>query len=239
MSNYILDIKNLSAGYVDLPVLHNLEIYASKGEIVALLGANGAGKTTTLKAILGLVNIFSGQIQMTTNLLTKMRTPEIAKAGVSYVPEGRGLFPNLTVEENLLIGSWAKKKSGDGDKYEEAYNLFPKLKERRHQRAETLSGGEQQMLAIARALMTSPRLVLIDEPSMGLAPIIVQAVYEVLKQINSFGTTILLVEQNVNLALEVCDRAYVLERGYVVMQGTRDEVRANKRVIEAYLGVSN
>jgi len=239
MPNHLLEISNLTAGYEGLHVLHGLDLFIEAGEALALVGANGAGKTTTLRAIMGLIHISSGEIRMEERLLSNMRTPDIAKTGVAMVPEGREVFPSLTVEENLNIGFWASKRKDIHAKYQEAYNLFPRLEERRHQKAGTLSGGEQQMLAVARALMSSPRLILIDEPSMGLAPIIVDDVYQALEKVNKLGTAILLVEQNVRLALNVCHRGYVLERGRIVLHGNSQELSKHERVIEAYLGIAS
>jgi branched-chain amino acid transport system ATP-binding protein len=237
MQNDLLNVNDLIVGYEGLQVLHGVSLHVSEGEAVALVGANGAGKTTLLKAIMGVVPVSSGKVLLGDKELTGMHSPQIAQAGVALVPEGREVFPNLSVEENLVIGAWVNRRPDLHVVYDEAYELFPRLKERRRQKAGTLSGGEQQMLAVARALMSNPKLLLIDEPSMGLAPLLVKDVYEALRRINLSGTAIFLVEQNVRLALDACERGYVMERGVIAIEGVIDELRKEKRVLEAYLGI--
>lgn len=235
--NDLLVVRDLIVGYGVIQVLQEISLSVGPGEAVALVGANGAGKTTTLKSIIGALPITSGEVRLGDQSLNGLNSPRIASAGVAIVPEGREVFPSLTVEENLVIGAWTNQ-SGDRESfYQDAYDLFPRLWERRNQNAGTLSGGEQQMLAVARALVSDPRVLLIDEPSMGLAPMVVADVYDALRHINQAGTAILLVEQNISLALDICSRGYVMERGAIVLEGSCDDLLDDKRVIEAYLGL--
>jgi branched-chain amino acid transport system ATP-binding protein len=208
-----------------------------EGKIVTLLGANGAGKSTTLKAISGLLRPLAGSITLDGRPLDAMRTDQIVGAGVSHVPEGRQVFPGLTVIENLKMGAYAGyRRRTVGQNMEGVFALFPHLAERPHQLAGTMSGGEQQMLAIGRGLMTRPKLLMLDEPSLGLAPIVVEDIFRKIQEVNGQGTTILLVEQNANLALSICDHAYVLSVGSIVLQGTPQAIREKGQLLSAYLG---
>jgi branched-chain amino acid transport system ATP-binding protein len=209
----------------------------SEGEVVTLIGANGAGKSSTLRSIVGLVKPSAGQISFAGQELRGLNTENIVKQGITLVPEGRRVFVNLTVYENLKMGAYMRKDRLDDD-LNWVYELFPRLKERSWQSAGTLSGGEQQMLAIGRALMSRPKLIMMDEPSLGLAPIVVQGVFDIIKEINRQGVTILLVEQNANMALKAADRAYVMETGRITMSGTGRELSENEEIRAAYLGKS-
>ncbi len=233
----IFAISNLHAGYGSIRVLKGISLYVGKGEAVALVGANGAGKTTALRAAFGLVSILAGEIRLEGRLLNGLGSSQIARAGLAMVPEGRQVFPNLSVHENLIVGSWTRTDR-DPLLLKEAYSIFPELSSRRKQRAGTLSGGEQQMLALARALIAHPKMLLVDEPSMGLAPKVVDRVYDVLRQVSNSGTAILLVEQNVDIAFELCSRGYVIENGTIVLEGNRDDLRQDRRVVDAYLGMA-
>jgi branched-chain amino acid transport system ATP-binding protein len=233
----MLELKNVSSGYGAIEALKAVNLRIDRGEIVTLIGANGAGKSTTLRNITGLVPLTAGEILFDGKPLKGMPTHEITAAGISLVPEGRAIFANLTVLENLEMGAYLRKdRARNAREMERIYALFPRLKERRKQAAGTLSGGEQQMLAIGRAMMTGPRLLLLDEPSLGLAPLLVHTIFEAIDTINKEGTTILLVEQNANAALKHSHRAYVLETGSVVMEGPSERVAGDPRVKEAYLG---
>ncbi len=233
----MLSLENVSVHYGVIPALVGISLEVNAGEVVALIGANGAGKTTTLKAISGLLRPSQGSIMFNGQEITKLSADKIVKQGIIHVPEGRGVFPNLTVAENLMLGAYVRK-----DKAEIARDLinvftkFPRLHERKEQYAGTLSGGEQQMLAIGRSIMASPKLLLLDEPSMGLAPIVVKEIFRTIREIKKSGTTILLVEQNAHMALANADRAYVLETGKIVIEGTASDLRANPEVQQAYLG---
>ena len=233
----MLSLSNVNVRYGVIPALKGISIQVKSGEVVALIGANGAGKTTTLKAISGLLRPSEGSIQFEGQDITKISADHIVKLGIIHVPEGRGVFPNLTVTENLMLGAYTRK-----DKTQVARDLqmvlekFPRLNERKGQFGGTLSGGEQQMLAIGRGLMAAPKLLLLDEPSMGLAPIVVKEIFRTISEIRKNGTTILLVEQNAHLALATADRAYVLETGNIVIEGASGELRANEEVQQAYLG---
>jgi branched-chain amino acid transport system ATP-binding protein len=237
MSEPILELRNVSSGYGAIDALRGIDLVVGRGEVVTLIGANGAGKSTTLRNIVGLVPIRGGEIVFEGKSLVGFPTHQIAARGIALVPEGRAIFANLSVQENLDMGAYLRKdgaeKASDLDK---VFALFPRLAERRRQAGGTLSGGEQQMLAIGRALMARPRLLLLDEPSLGLAPILVHAILTAIDEINREGTTILLVEQNANAALKHSARAYVLETGSVVIHGPSAEVAADQRVKEAYLG---
>jgi branched-chain amino acid transport system ATP-binding protein len=233
----MLELKGLSSGYGAIEALKSIDMRIDKGEIVTLIGANGAGKSTTLRSITGLVVPSSGEVIFEGRKLNGTPTHQITRLGISMVPEGRAIFANLTVLENLEMGAYLQKDRAQyAASLERAFTLFPRLKERRKQPGGTLSGGEQQMLAIGRALMARPRLLLLDEPSLGLAPILVHAIFGAIDAINKEGTTILLVEQNANAALRHSHRAYVLETGTIVMEGPSERIAADPRVKEAYLG---
>jgi branched-chain amino acid transport system ATP-binding protein len=233
----MLSLNNVSSGYGAIEALKGITLQVNQGEIVTLIGANGAGKTTTLRTITGLVTPASGEILFEGRKLNDVPTHRITALGVSMVPEGRAVFANLTVLENLEMGAYLQRNRERREKdLERAFGLFPRLKERRKQSAGTLSGGEQQMLAISRALMAHPRLLLLDEPSLGLAPLLVHAIFEAIDEINKEGTTILLVEQNAKAALKHSHRAYVLETGSIVMEGPSGQLAEDQRVKEAYLG---
>ncbi len=237
MENIVLKINNLTVSYGSIKALKGIDIEVPEGQIVALLGANGAGKTTTLKTISGIVEAESGSIEFCKKNITNLSAEKITSLGIVQSPEGRQIFPDITVEENLRIGAFTvKKKKEIESNFERVYRYFPILKERRKQIAGTLSGGEQQMLAIARALMASPKLLLLDEPSLGLAPLIVKNIFEIVKEINEEGTTVLIIEQNALQTLKIADYAYVLEVGEINMQGKAGELIQDKRLLEAYLG---
>lgn len=232
-----LQIENLHVSYGSIAALKGIDLEVEKGKIVALLGSNGAGKTTTLKTISGLITPKSGSISVSGESIVGLNPAKINRLGVVQSPEGRQIFPEITVEENLRIGGFTLKTRAQlKSNFERVYGYFPVLKERKKQVAGTLSGGEQQMLAIARALMASPDILLLDEPSLGLAPLIVQDIFRILKEINQEGMTILIVEQNALQTLKISDYAYVLEVGNVSMEGAAKELIKDKRLIEAYLG---
>lgn len=234
----MLNVEGLDVFYGDLQVLWNVSFEVREGEIVVLLGANGAGKSTTLKTISSLLKPAKGSITFQGNRLDQVPSHRIIDFGIAHVPEGRRLFSEMSVEENLIVGSLSPEaKSKRFQTLEWLYNMFPRLKERRKQAAGTLSGGEQQMAAIARGLMSLPKLVLFDEPSLGLAPIMVSEIFRIVERVNKEGLTVLLVEQNVNHTLAMCDRAYVLENGRIAMSGTGDEFLNNDHIKEAYLGI--
>lgn len=233
----ILKLTNVEASYGSIRVLKGVNIEVPRGKIVALLGANGAGKTTTLRSITGLVNVIGGSIELAGENITRLPTEQVIARGVSTSPEGRQVFPELTVLENLKIGAFTltdRKKIKAN--LERVYSYFPRLKEREKQVAGTLSGGEQQMLAIGRALMASPRILLLDEPSLGLAPLIVRDIFKIIRDLNEEGATILIVEQNALQTLKVAHYAYILEVGNIILQGTGEELLNNPRVKDAYLG---
>jgi len=236
MSN-ILTIENLQISFGGINAVKNLSIKVEEGKIVTLIGANGAGKSTTLRAIAGTVKPQSGKICLYGEDITAKKPHEIVNRGITLVPEGRRVFPNLTVLENLKVGAYLRKDNINDD-IEHAYKLFPRLKERSWQLAGTLSGGEQQMLAVARALMSKPKLIMMDEPSLGLAPLVVKGIFDIIREINKEGITVLLIEQNANMALKIADKAYVLETGNVTMEGTGVELLKDERIKEAYLGKS-
>ena len=235
----ILEIDGLRAFYGDAAALHGIKLDVAQGGVVALLGANGAGKTTTLRAICGLIRT-GGRVTFAGRDTAGLATEEIVRMGIAHVPEGRGTFTELTVEENLRLGAITRKdKVKVRDDLNRLLDYFPRLKERLQQQAGTLSGGEQQMLAISRALMLRPRLMLLDEPSFGLAPLVVQEIFRIMKRINvEEGVSMLIVEQNARLALELADHAYLLETGRIVLHGTSAEVSANESIQRAYLGYS-
>src|SRR5512144_528273 len=227
----MLKIKNLEAGYGKLKVLHKISMHISRGEIVTIIGANGAGKTTLLGAISGLLRNRSGEILFDKQDIGRLPAEDIVFMGCSLVPEGRQVFATMTVKENLLLGAYVmhkkNKKHSAQDDLDRMYNLFPRLKEREKQLAGTLSGGEQQMLAIARALMARPRLIMMDEPSMGLAPLIVKDIFAIIRRLREEGNTVLLVEQNAKAALGIADRGYVVETGRIVLEGSSEDLLAN------------
>ncbi len=236
----MLKVRNLDAGYGKLRVLKNISLHVDSGEIVTMIGANGAGKTTLLHTIIGLVRASAGSIEFQDQCCNKMAAQKIVAAGCALVPEGRQVFASMTVEENLILGGYVlERKEGRGAVLREMqcqYDLFPVLRERREQLAGTLSGGEQQMLAMGRALMSRPRLVMMDEPSTGLAPLIVKDIFAVITRLRDAGNTVLLIEQNAKAALGIADRGYVLEVGKVILQGPADDLLANSDVQRAYLG---
>jgi branched-chain amino acid transport system ATP-binding protein len=233
----LLRLEQLQVSYGGIRAVKGVDLEVNAGELVCLIGANGAGKTTTLKAITGLVRAASGRIQYDGAEISGFRVHQIARRGLALVPEGRGVFAQLTIEENLAMGAYARNdRPAVAADLERAFTLFPRLKERRAQTAGTLSGGEQQMLAIARALMSRPKLLLLDEPSMGLAPLMVERIFEVIRSISAEGVTMLLVEQNARLALETSHRGYVLEGGLVTIAGEARSLLGDPRIREAYLG---
>lgn len=237
MSDTVLDVQDLHVRYGGISAVRGVSLSVGRGEIVALIGANGAGKTTTLRAIMGLVRPASGKVAVFGRNAVGARTHRLAADGVALVPEGRAIFANMTVRENLELGSFTKREAtSQKQRLERCLTLFPRLGERLHQEAGTLSGGEQQMLAIARALMGDPKLLLLDEPSLGLAPQLVEQIFESIVAVAKSGVTTLLVEQNTRLALETAHRAYVLVTGAVALQGNASELRADPRVQSAYLG---
>lgn len=234
----VLKIVNLSVFYGTIQALSNIDFEVRQGEIVTLIGANGAGKSTILKTISGLIQPKSGSVTFYETPIVGVAANKIVEMGMSHVPEGRRVFANLTVLENLEMGAFTRKNKVEiKDDLEMVFTRFPRLKERIKQDAGTLSGGEQQMLAMGRALMSRPKLLLMDEPSMGLAPLLVNEIFSIIKDINSTGTTVLLVEQNANMALSIANRAYVLETGKIVLSGNAAELAASEEVRKAYLGV--
>ena len=234
----LLKVDRIEVGYGDVKVLQGISLEVRQGEIVTLLGSNGAGKTTTLRAIAGLRPTWMGTIHYQDVLLSKQAASRRAEMGIGLVPEGRDLWSQLTVEENLQLGAYSKNARPKApERLARVYGLFPRLKERRRQLAGSLSGGEQQMCAIGRALMIDPKLLMLDEPSLGLAPIVVEQVFQVIRELHSAGITILLVEQNLKKALEVADRGYVVETGQIKIQGTSAELSRNEAIRVAYLGL--
>ena len=234
----MLALSAVSAGYASVPAISDVSIAVGEGEAVGLLGANGAGKSTTLRTISGLVRPTSGTITFLGRNIASLPAYKVTELGIAHVPEGRQVFPELTVEENLEIGAYiASAKAARARTLDLVFNIFPILAERRRQLAGTLSGGEQQMLAVGRGLMLQPRLLMLDEPSLGLAPVVTDATFQKIQEIHAMGTAILLVEQNVSRALTLVQRAYVLESGKVIMQGTSAELANNKQVQTAYLGL--
>lgn len=233
----LLSVDGLHAGYGPVRVLHGISFAIEEGSTAVVLGANGAGKTTTLRAVSGMAHTFSGRVVFDGEDITRAGTSAVVRRGVAHVPQGRGTFTVQTVEENLLLGAYARRGSGAREEMARVYELFPILAERRRQQAGSLSGGEQQMLAVGRALMLRPRLMLLDEPSLGLAPIVVAELYRTLGSLGrDDGTTMLVVEQNANLALDIADHVHVLEAGRIVIDGEPDTVRADESVRRAYLG---
>lgn len=234
----LLSIENVTTGYEKAQVLKKVNINLGKGEIVALIGANGAGKTTTLRCITGIIKPWEGTIKFNNQKIDALESYEIVSLGISYCPEGRDIFANLSVYENLKVGSYLIKDRREfKSNLNQIYELFPRLQERSNQIAGSLSGGEQQMLAIGRALMSKPSVLLLDEPSLGLAPILVESIFKAIQQINSSGTSVLLVEQNVSLALDLAQRAYVLEKGAIKLSGESKNLRESVYVKNSYLGI--
>ena len=232
----MLKIENVVAGYGHITALKSINLEVPQGSIVSLIGANGAGKSTTMRSIMGLVKPTEGRITFEGKDITSMKTHDIVKSGISLVPEGRQILQDMSVYENLEMGAYIRKDAEINDDIKKVFKRFPILDERSYQLGGTLSGGQQQMLAIGRALMARPKLLLLDEPSMGLAPLVVNEIFEVIKEISAEGTTVLLVEQNVRQALKIADYAYVLETGKIVLSGPAEEIRDDPRVMEAYLG---
>ena len=238
----LLEVENLYAGYGKIEALHGISFHVNEGEIVTLIGANGAGKSTTLKAIMRLTppespTVFSGDIRFKGKSILKTEAHNVvAHLKMDLVPEGRHIFGNLTVHENLKLATWTRKGSGIEKDMDRVFDLFPRLQERMHQRSDTLSGGEQQMLAIGRALMTDCSVILLDEPSMGLSPLLMYDMFRTFKKLNSEGLTVVVVEQNARLALQVADRGYVLDTGAIVAQGTAAELADTPEIKAAYLG---
>lgn len=233
----MLKINDMNVYYGNIHALKGVSLEINQGEIVTLIGANGAGKSTLLKTISGLLKPKGGEIVFENEHVAGKVAQSIVKRGISHVPEGRRVFANMSVEENLELGAYLRKdKKGIKEDFDKIYQLFPRLEERRKQLSGTLSGGEQQMLAMGRALMARPRLLLLDEPSMGLAPLLVKTIFRIIEEINQTGTTILLVEQNANMALSIADRAYVIETGKIVASGTAEELSQSDQIRAAYLG---
>lgn len=233
----MLEIKGLNVHYGVIHALKDVDLVVNDGEIVSLIGANGAGKTTLLHAISGILKTTSGSIMLNGVELNKKSAKDVVVSGITQVPEGRRIFSGMSVYENLMMGAYLRKdKEGIKKDLESVYNRFPILKERINQDASTLSGGEQQMLAMGRALMAKPKILLLDEPSMGLAPILVKEIFKIIKDIHAQGTTVLLVEQNARMALSIADRAYVLENGKIVLSGTGEELSNSEEIQKAYLG---
>jgi len=233
----MLEVSGLDAGYGDVQVLFGAALSVHQGEVVALLGSNGAGKTTLIRAVTGLIRPRSGSVSFAGDRIDTLTAHEVVDRGIACVPEGRQVFPQMSVEENLLLGSFLRRaRAGRARNLERIFALFPRLLERRGQDAATLSGGEQQMLAIGRALMSEPRLLLLDEPSLGLAPVVVQMVFRTIAEIRKQGLTVLIVEQNVQRTLRLADRAYVLELGRITLEGTGAALLADPHVRAAYLG---
>ena len=232
----ILEIQDLSVHYGGIVALGGITFTVEEGSIVTLIGANGAGKSTTLRAIMGLVPTAAGSVIYRGEKITGLDTRRIVEMGLVLVPEGRRVFPNLTVLENLKLGAYLQDKPTETRRLEHVYDLFPRLKERHWQSAGTLSGGEQQMLAVGRALMANPTMVMMDEPSLGLAPLVVKDIFSIIRRINDEGVTVLLIEQNANVALHTADYGYVLQTGTITLEGTGQELLANEEVKVAYLG---
>ena len=234
----MLSVKNINVFYGSIHAIRDISFHVDEGEIVTLIGANGAGKTTTMHAISGLLKLKSGEITYCGELISKMEAHKIIRLGLAQVPEGRRVFSGLTVQQNLMLGAYTRRdgKEAIQNDFDMVYELLPRLKERRGQAAGTLSGGEQQMLAMGRALMSNPKLLMLDEPSMGLAPILVEQIFDIIKELHKAGTTILLVEQNAQMALSVADRGYVLETGRVTLTGPGRQLLADEAVKKAYLG---
>lgn len=233
----MLKVENLQVYYGGIHALKGISLEVNQGEIVTLIGANGAGKSTTLRTISGLLHAKEGKVVFKGEVINNISAHHIVARGLCHVPEGRKIFSELSVRDNLEMGAYLRKdKNGIKEDLERVFSLFPRLYERQKQMGGTLSGGEQQMLAIGRAILSKPELLLMDEPSMGLAPLLVQEIFEIIKRINKAGTTILLIEQNANMALSIADRAYVMETGNIVLQGSAKDISNNEAVRKAYLG---
>ena len=233
----MLKVRDLVVAYGGIEALKGISLDVPDGKIVTLIGANGAGKSTLLRSIIGLVKVKSGSVEYNGDALTGLNSQQIVSKGLTLVPEGRRVFPNLTVLENLRIGAYMRKdEDGIAADIKRIYEIFPRLEERNWQMAGTLSGGEQQMLALGRALMSRPKLMMMDEPSLGLAPLVIKEIFNIIRSINENGTTVLLVEQNANMALKVAHHAYVLETGRIMMEGSGKELLENEEIKEAYLG---
>ncbi|MBQ4607304.1 MAG: ABC transporter ATP-binding protein [Clostridia bacterium] len=232
----MLNVDNINVYYGAIHAIHNVSFHVNEGEVVTLIGANGAGKSTILKTVSGLLRSKTGDVQFSGHSIAQTAPHKIVEEGLAHVPEGRRIFQQMTVEENLEMGAYTQPKSGIPADLEMVFEQFPRLKERRRQIAGTLSGGEQQMLAMGRVLMSHPKLLLLDEPSMGLAPILIEQIFEIIRALHKAGTTILLVEQNAQMALSVADRAYVLETGEITLSGTGDELIHSDEIRKAYLG---
>lgn len=234
----LLEMKNIAVNYGKINAIRNISVAVPEGKIVTIIGGNGAGKTTTLRAMSGMLPITAGEITFEGKRIDHLPAHKVVANGIAHVPEGRRIFPDMTVEENLRTGAFLRKdKEAIENDLEDVFKRFPRLRERRTQMAKTMSGGEQQMLAIGRALMSKPRLLLMDEPSMGLAPVIVEEIAQIVEEINAKGLSVVLVEQNAELALELADYAYVLETGNAAMEGPADELHGNEHVRAAYLGL--
>ncbi|HDD24097.1 MAG TPA: ABC transporter ATP-binding protein [Chloroflexi bacterium] len=233
----MLAITDLNAGYGKVPILHDLSFTVAEGEVIAIIGPNGAGKSTLLKTISGLITPYSGSISFAGRPIQGMAAHNVTRQGISYVPEGGRPFPNMTVRDNLLMGAYARRDALKDGVLDEIYAIFPVLKERETQMARTLSGGEKQMLAIGRGLASRPRLLMLDEPSLGLAPRLVDDIYQKLEVLRDLGLTVLLVEQNITYALELADRGYVLENGHIVLEGSGLELAQNEYIKVHYLGL--
>jgi branched-chain amino acid transport system ATP-binding protein len=233
----MLTVNNIQVFYGAIQALYGISFEVKEGEIVTLIGANGAGKSTTLRTISGLIRSKSGSVEFMGRDITRVPAHKIVQSGLAHVPEGRKIFPNLTVRENLFMGAYTRNDKAEiAASLENVFQRFPRLKEREKQEAGTLSGGEQQMLAMGRGLMCKPILLILDEPSMGLSPILVEEIFNIIREINQIGTTVLLVEQNAFMALQVAHRAYVLETGRILISGSADDLRADPKVRSAYLG---
>ena len=234
----MLSVKNINVYYGSIHAIKDVSFHVNEGEIVTLIGANGAGKTTTMHAISGLLKLQSGEIDYCGQTISKMEAHKIIRLGLAQVPEGRRVFSGLTVQQNLQMGAYTRRdgKEAIQNDFDMVFDLLPRLKERRNQPAGTLSGGEQQMLAVGRALMSRPKVIMMDEPSLGLAPIIVRGIFDIIKEINKRGVTVLLIEQNANMALKTAHIGYVLETGRLTMSGSGEELLANEQVKAAYLG---
>ena len=234
----LLELTNVHSYYGHIHALKGISLYVNEGEIVTLIGANGAGKSTTLRTISGLLHAKEGAVRLEGKDITHLEPHLVVGAGVGHVPEGRGIFPKLTVRENLEIGAYTvDDQSKNDERMEQVFELFPRLKERVDQHGGTLSGGEQQMLAIGRGLMLHPRILMLDEPSMGLAPVLVELIFSIINKLHEDGTTILLVEQNARMALSIADRGYVLQTGEIVLTDTADKLKKNEMVQKSYLGI--
>ncbi|MFW8633491.1 ABC transporter ATP-binding protein [Cribrihabitans pelagius] len=234
----LLEMKNIAVNYGKINAIRNISVAVPEGRIVTIIGGNGAGKTTTLRAMSGMMPVAAGEITFEGKRIDHLPAHKVVAHGIAHVPEGRRIFPDMTVEENLRTGAFLRKdRTAVEDDLEDVFTRFPRLRERRTQRAQTMSGGEQQMLAIGRALMSRPRLLLMDEPSMGLAPVIVEEIARIIEEINANGLSVVLVEQNAELALELADYAYVLETGNAAMEGPAHELHGNEHVRAAYLGL--